>query len=101
MWHVENNFATWPAFTKYFINTMRPRPNVRHYADNTFKCIFSREKVEILINISLKYVPMVLIDNILSLVQIMAWRQPGDKPLSEAMIVRLLKQYTLHLASMS
>ena len=28
------------------------------------------------------------INNILSLVQIMAWRRPGDKPLSEPMMVR-------------
>ena len=30
------------------------------------------------------------INNIPALVQIMAWRRPGDKPLSEAMVVRLL-----------
>ena len=33
--------------------------------------------------ISLKYVPWSLIDNMSALVQIMAWRHPGDKPLSE------------------
>ena len=41
---------------------------------------------------SLKFVPKVRINNIPSLVQIMAWRRPGDKPLSEPMMVSLLTQ---------
>ena len=40
--------------------------------------------------ISLKFVPQVRIDNIPALVQIMAWRQPGKKPLSKPMMVSLL-----------
>ena len=36
------------------------------------------------------YVPKGPINNIPSLVQIMVWRRPGDKPLSESMVVRLL-----------
>ena len=44
----------------------------------------------ILSRISLKFVPKVRINNIPSLVQIMAWRRPGDKPLSEPMMVSLL-----------
>ena len=40
--------------------------------------------------ISLKFVPNGQINNIPALVQIMAWRQPGDKPLSEPMMVSLL-----------
>ena len=39
---------------------------------------------------SLKFVPKGPIDNITALVQIMAWRRLGDKPLSEPMMVRLL-----------
>ena len=39
--------------------------------------------------ISLKFVPKGPINNIPVLVQIMAWRRPGDKPLSEAMMVNL------------
>ena len=46
--------------------------------------------VRISINISLKYVPRGLINNIPALIQIMAWRRPGDKPLSEPMVVILL-----------
>ena len=37
--------------------------------------------------ISLKCVPKVRINNIPALVQIMAWRRPGDKPLSEPMML--------------
>ena len=39
---------------------------------------------------SLKFVPKGTINNIPALVQIMAWRRPGDKPLSETMLVSLL-----------
>ena len=41
------------------------------------------------ISISLKFVPKGTINNIPALVQIMAWRHPGDKPLSEPMMVSL------------
>ena len=56
-------------------------------ADDIFECIFFNENVYILLNISLKFVPTVRIDNIPALVQIMAWRRPGDKPLFEPMMV--------------
>ena len=72
------------------INTLRPRQNGRHFADDTFKRIFVNENVKILIEISLKFVPKGPINNIPALVQIMAWRRPGDKPLSERMMVSLL-----------
>ena len=41
------------------------------------------ENILISISISLKFVPKGQINNILTLVQIMAWRRPGDKPLSD------------------
>ena len=46
-------------------------------------------EVWISINISLEFIPKGQINNIPSLVQIMAWRLPGDKPLSERMMVSL------------
>ena len=46
--------------------------------------------VRISINISLQFVPKGLINNILALVQIMAWHRPSDKPLSEPKMVNLL-----------
>ena len=72
------------------INTLRPRQNDRHFADDIFKCIFLNENTSISINISLKFVPEGLINNIQALVQIMAWLRLGDKPLSEPMMVSLL-----------
>ena len=70
--------------------TLRPRQNGRLFADNIFTCIFLNEKVWIWINISLKFVPKGQINNIPVFVQIMAWRRPGDKPLSELMMFSLL-----------
>ena len=51
---------------------------------------FLNENVRISIEISLKFGPKDPINNIPALVQIMAWRRPGDKPLSEPIMVRLL-----------
>ena len=71
------------------VNTLRPRENGRHFADDTFKRIFLNGNVIISIKISLKFVPKGPINNIAALVQIMAWRRAGDKPLSEPMMVNL------------
>ena len=57
------------------INTLRPRQNGRHFADDIFKWIFLNENVWIASKISLKFVPQGPINNIPALVQIMAWRQ--------------------------
>ena len=70
-------------------NTLRLRQNGHHFPDAIFKCIFLNENVWISLKISLKFVPKVLINNIPALVQIMAWRRPGNKPLSEPMMVSL------------
>ena len=64
-----------------------PEQNGRHFADDIFKCNLLNENVWILIKISLKFVPRDPINNILALVQIMAWRRPGEKPLFEPMMV--------------
>ena len=71
--------------TRWFI-TLRPRQHGRRFADDVFKCIFLDENVWISLKISLKFVPKVPINNIPALVQIMAWRRLGDKPLSEPMM---------------
>ena len=68
-------------------NTLRPRRNRRDFADDIFKRISLNEDVLISIKISLKFIPKSPINNIPALVQIMAWRRPGDKPLSEAMMI--------------
>ena len=71
------------------VNTLGPRQNGRHFADDIFKCIFLNENVWISIKISLQFVPLGPIVDIPALVQIMAWCRAGDKPLSEPMMVRL------------
>ena len=70
-------------------NTLKPRQNGRHFADDTFKCVFVDENIWIAIDILLKFVPYGPINNIPALVQIMAWCRPGDKPLSEPIMVRV------------
>ena len=70
------------------------------FADDTFKCKFVNENVTISITISQKFVSKGPINNIPSLVQIMAWRLPGDKPLSESMEAKFTDAYTRHSASM-
>ena len=65
------------------INTFRPTWNSRHLADDIMKRVFLNGNVWISIRISLKFLPKGPINNITALVQIMAWRPPGDKPLSE------------------
>ena len=72
------------------VNTLRPRRNGQYFTDDIFKLIFFNENVQISIKISLKFVPNGPINNIPSLVHIMAWRRPGDKPLSKPMMVSLL-----------
>ena len=78
------------------INTSRPI-QISHSTDAIFKCIFLIENICISIKISLKFVPEDLINNISSLVQTMAWRRPGDKPLSEPMMISLLTQHSPQL----
>ena len=57
-------------------NTLRPRQNGRHFADDIFK-------------------------RFQALAQIMAWCRPGDKLLSELMMINLPTAYMRHSASMS
>ena len=51
------------------------------------------EKFSILNWISLKFVPKGPIDDKPVLVQIMAWRHTGDKPLSESMLALFIDAY--------
>ena len=76
--------------SQFGFNTLRPRQKGRHFPDDIFKWIFVNESVLTSINISLKFVPRGPINNIPTLVKVIAWRRPGDKPLSEPMMVYLL-----------
>ena len=93
----ENTYGKQFLYTNYagyihahIINTLRPRQNGHHFPDDIFKWIFLNENVWIVINISLKFVPRGPIKNIPTLVQVMAWRRPGDMLLFEPMMVSLL-----------
>ena len=69
------------------VNTLRPRQNGHRFADDTLERIFVNENVIISIKTSLTFGPKGQINNILALVHILAWHQPGDKPLSESMYI--------------
>ena len=86
---IHNTYMLIDHWRRWF-NTLRPGQNGRHFPDDIFKSIFLNENVRISISISLKFVLKGPISNIPALIQIMAWRRPGDKPLSEPMMVSLL-----------
>ena len=65
-------------------------------ADDIFKCIFLSENDRIPIQISLQFVPISPIDNRVELVQVIAWRRTGDKPLPEPMITQFTDAYMRH-----
>ena len=94
----EQGFRAWSPtiLTHFFLNDIQQslthwgrNKNGRHFADDIFKCILLNENVWIMITNSLKFVPKGPINDIPALLQIMAWRRPGDKPLSEPMLVSL------------
>ena len=57
------------------------------FSQTTFSNVFSSVKC---LNFDYNFVPKSPINNILALVQIMAWRGPRDKPFSEPMMISLL-----------
>ena len=103
LWHLQLAFesitASSPVIWEIYeavlkgVNTLRPRQNGRHFPDDIFKCCFLNENIWISIKFLLKFVPKGPINNILALVQIMAWCWPGDKPLSEPTLVSYWRIY--------
>ena len=77
--------VSWPCY----LNSSPPGQNGCHFADD----IFMNETFCILIQISLKFVP---IDNKSVLVQVMAWRLRSDKPLREPMLAQFTDTYMRH-----
>ena len=65
-------------------------------ADTIFKWICLNKNGRIPIQISLKFVPRSPIDNKPALVQAMAWRRTGDKPLPEPVITQFTDAYMQH-----
>ena len=54
------------------------------------------ENGRIPIQISPKFVPRCQIDNKAALIQVIAWRRTGDKPLHEAMMTQFTDAYMRH-----
>ena len=104
LWNLKKKMLV--ILVKYFIFTWKyfvPHSHIKHcitcflthlplekmaaiLADDNFKCILLNENDRIPIQISLKFVPRSQIDNKPALVQVMAWRRRGDKPLPEQML---------------
>ena len=72
-----------------------------NFEDDIFKRIFLNENVAISFQISLTFVPRGPIDNKSVLVQVMAWRQTGDKPLPEPRLTWFTDAYMQHSREMS
>ena len=66
------------------------------FADDIFKRIFLNENVRNSIQISLKFVPRCPNDNKSALVQVMALRRIGNKPLHEQMLTPFTDAYMWH-----
>ena len=81
---------TWP------VNSYLPDKMAAILADDNFKCIFLNENDRIQIQIPLKFVPGNLIDNKPALLQVMAWRWTGDKPLPKPMLTQFTDAYMWH-----
>ena len=92
---IEGNCEVTPSF-----NSLRLRKNGRHFLNDIFKCICVYQNIWISIKISLKFVSKGQIHNNPSLVQIMAWHRPGDKPLSEPMMAQFTDPCMPHSDSM-
>ena len=71
----------WRIYCFGEMNTLRPKQNGCHFADDIFKYISWMNTYEFRSRFSL--------NNILTWAQIMNWRRTGDKPLSEPMMVSL------------
>ena len=65
-------------------------------ADDNFKWIFLNENDGISIKFSLEFVSRSPIVNQPTLVQVMAWRRAGDKPLPGLMLTQFTDAYMRH-----
>ena len=73
-----------------------PKQNGRHFADGISQRIYFNENFWVLFKTSLKFVPKDPIDNLSALVQVMAWRLEGNKPLPELMLTKMYDSVWCH-----
>ena len=71
-------------------NSLGSRQNCHHFTDDIFKCIFLNDNHGFRRYDFTEVCSAGSNNNIPALVQIMAWCRPGNKPLSEPMMVSLL-----------
>ena len=93
---LQGYFTGTGAIIQLQVNSSPSGQNGHHFADGIFRCICVTEKFWIFIKISLNFVPEGLIDSNQALVEIMAWRRIGDKPLSEPMLTWFTDAYMRH-----
>ena len=79
-----------------YVNSSPSGQNGCNFANDIFRCIFLNEKFCVLIKVSRKFILNGPIDNNPTLVQIMAWRQIGDKPLFEPMLTLFTDTWRIH-----
>ena len=77
-------------------NNLTPPPPGRHFVRRHYRMIFLSENDIIPIRISLKFVLRSPIDNKSALVQVMARRRTGDKPLPDPMPTQFTDVYMQH-----
>ena len=86
----------WYASDAYLLTHPPPLDKMADIlTDDILKCIFLNENNRIPIQISLKF-PMSPTDNKTALVQEMAWRRTGGKPLPEPMLTQFTDAYMRH-----
>ena len=81
------------SMAKYDALTLRQIQNGRDVTDDISKRILLNENVWIFIRFSPNFVSDGLTNNIPTLVHIIAWCRPGDRSLSEPMMVSLLMSW--------
>ena len=92
-WSVHTRMA-WPTYVmSWAVNSSPPEENGRNFADDIFKYIFLNENVCILIRMSMNFVPNGLICNKSALVEVMACRMFGDKPLPQLISTQSIDVY--------
>ena len=78
-----------PEFIVIFICTHILYPILTHWGRDKWTPFRRRQFQMHFLKISLKFVPKGPINNVPAMVQIMAWRRPGGRPLSEPVVVTL------------
>ena len=76
------------AIGKWQFHTLKPRQSGRHFSGDIFRCIFFNEELEFQLRCQCNlFIGSI---NIPALVRAMGRRRPGDKPLSEPIMVSLV-----------